>query len=65
MSDSKYQIKPQAGKLKVQIDTGVKLNKGNVKINQIATTRGEAIDKLQRYLEDNPDVAFDYYNSQE
>ncbi|MEO1402847.1 MAG: hypothetical protein AAFV72_16585 [Cyanobacteria bacterium J06635_1] len=65
MSESKYQIKPQAGKLKVQIDTGVKLNKGNVKINQIVTTRGEAIDKLQRYLEDNPDVAFEYFSSQE
>ncbi|MEM9908811.1 MAG: hypothetical protein AAF921_27770 [Cyanobacteria bacterium P01_D01_bin.44] len=65
MSDSKYHIKPQAGKLKVQIDTGVKLNKGNVKINQIAATRGEAIDKLQRYLEDNPDVAFEYFSSQE
>lgn len=54
---STYQIQPTSGnRLKVQIDTGIPLGQGNVKINRTVTTRRDAVDQLHRYLVDNPDV---------
>ncbi|MEM8807955.1 MAG: hypothetical protein AAGF01_18195 [Cyanobacteria bacterium P01_G01_bin.38] len=54
-----YQIQPtRNNKLKVQIDTGIQLEMGTVKVNQTVPTRRDAVSRLQEYLQNNPGVDF-------
>ncbi|MEM9162818.1 MAG: hypothetical protein AAGC54_07085 [Cyanobacteria bacterium P01_F01_bin.4] len=56
-----YQIQPTSNnKLKVQIDTGIQLDTGTVKVNQTVLTRRDAVSRLQEYLQNNPGVNFGY-----